>query len=248
MIKQIIKSILPETIKDKLVIIRNNFFCNHYMKSYSQEGEDMILRRLFEKQKRGFFIDIGAHHPKRFSNTYFFYRKGWNGINIDAMPGSMRLFNRKRARDINIEKPISDKGQLLTYYAFSEPALNGFSKEVSERREKQENIKLLFKKEMESVTLERVLDDNLINGQRIDFMSIDVEGLDLNVLKSTNFKKHQPSIILIEILKSSMGEIENSEISKYLSKYDYFIFAKTINTVFFSKKKFFNKRFKNNQN
>ena len=95
----------------------------------------MIMRRLFENQQTGFYIDVGAHHPKRFSNTYFFYKMGWQGINIDAMPGSMEIFRRQRPRDINIEKPISNCGQVgLTYYAFNEPALNGFSKELSDER------------------------------------------------------------------------------------------------------------------
>ena len=73
---------------------------------YSQNGEDLILNRFLENKKNGFYIDIGAHHPIRFSNTYLFYKKGWRGINIDAMPGSMDLFNKIRSRDINIEKEL----------------------------------------------------------------------------------------------------------------------------------------------
>ena len=71
--------------------------------SYSQEGEDRILQRLFENQTPGFYVDIGAHHPRRFSNTYIFYKQGWRGINVDATPGSMFLFRVFRKRDINLE-------------------------------------------------------------------------------------------------------------------------------------------------
>jgi hypothetical protein len=60
--------------------------------SYSQEGEDMVLYRTFETVKEGFYVDVGAHHPDRFSNTYKFYKQGWRGINIDAMPGGMDPF------------------------------------------------------------------------------------------------------------------------------------------------------------
>ena len=59
----------------KIVKAKNFFFDGYALKSYSQEGEDMILRRIFERKKTGFYIDIGAHHPKRFSNTYYFYKK-----------------------------------------------------------------------------------------------------------------------------------------------------------------------------
>src|SRR5690349_18351333 len=75
----------------------------HWRRSYSQEGEDMVLRRVFEHKAHGFYVDVGAHHPMRFSNTYFFYRRGWRGINIDARPGSKREFDRARPRDINVE-------------------------------------------------------------------------------------------------------------------------------------------------
>ena len=109
MFKKTLKTILSKSAIEKLAKVKNNYFDSYALKSYSQEGEDMILMRLFENQKMGFYVDVGAHHPKRFSNTYFFYKLGWKGINVDAMPGSMTAFNRIRARDINIEKPVSNK-------------------------------------------------------------------------------------------------------------------------------------------
>ena len=91
--------------------VRYYFFDGYAKKSYSQEGEDLILQRFFEKQAVGFYVDVGAHHPRRYSNTYLFYKKGWSGINIDAMPNSMKRFDKYRPRDINIEKPISEKNK-----------------------------------------------------------------------------------------------------------------------------------------
>jgi len=239
MLKRIVKSILPKSVKEKLIDINNNYLDGYALKSYSQEGEDMILRRLFENKKTGFYIDVGAHHPKRFSNTYFFYKKGWKGINIDAMPGSMKLFNKIRPRDINIEKPVSDKKQVMTYYAFNEPALNGFSKKLSQQRASDDNnYHIIFEKDIETSTLEEILDKNLPKEQQIDFLSIDVEGLDFMVLKSNNFNKYNPKIILIEVLGSCLLGIENNEISVFLKQYGYKIYAKTVNTVIFIKNEF----------
>ena len=114
--------------------IYNKIFCKYINESYSQEGEDMILSRYFDGQLKGFYIDIGAHHPKRFSNTYIFYKRGWSGINIDAMPGSMYEFNKYRSRDINIESAISLEPSELTFNIFKEPALNTFSNELAQYR------------------------------------------------------------------------------------------------------------------
>jgi hypothetical protein len=86
---------------------------------------------------------------------------------------------------------------------------------------------------METATLEEILDRYLPKNQEIDFLSIDVEGLDFNVLKSNNFSKYKPKVILIEILVSNLSDIENSEITRFLKKFNYVVFAKTVNTVFF---------------
>ena len=233
-----LKKILPTPIIKFLISLKEMLPNGFVVKSYSQEGEDMILNRIFENQRTGFFIDVGAHHPKRFSNTYFFYKKGWKGINIDAMPGSMRAFEKYRPRDINIEKPISSKKQVLTYYAFNEPALNGFSKEISKSRDGLNNYKIEFTKDIETTTLNDILDLKLPLKQSIDFLSIDVEGLDFDVIKSIDLKKYKPKVILIEILGYTFSEIQNTEIHKYLAAENYFVDAKTVNTVIFKSKNF----------
>jgi len=232
-IKTILETIIPQKYHKRLSKLKTEILDGYALKSYSQEGEDMILRRLFVKQKKGFYVDVGAHHPKRFSNTFFFYKKGWSGINIDAMPNSMCLFNKIRPRDINIEIPISDKKQKLKYYMFNEPALNGFSKELAEKRDGMNGYKIISVKDIDTLTLEEILKKHLPHGQEIDFMSIDVEGLDLQVLKSNNWRRFRPKFVLVEILGSSIKNIANSKEYKYLSGFEYEIFAKAVNTVIF---------------
>lgn len=88
-------------------------------RSWSQESKDLILQRIFENKPNGFYIDLGAHHPRRFSNTYLFYSQGWRGVNIDAMPGSMIEFNKERSGDLNLEVGIELKESFLGYHVFN---------------------------------------------------------------------------------------------------------------------------------
>ena len=236
--KSFLKKYLPKSIVKFITNLKNNYLTCYSLKSYSQEGEDMILRLIFERQHTGFYVDVGAHHPKRFSNTYFFYKKGWCGINIDAMPGCMKIFESIRTKDINIELPISNKKQELTYYAFNEPALNGFSKEISDARDGLNKNKIKFTKKLKTFTLEEVLDKNLPAKKVIDFLSIDVEGLDFDVIRSLNVNKYRPRVILVEILGGSLSHIQNNEIYNYLLKHDYELYAKAVNTVIFKSKSF----------
>lgn len=202
--------------------------------AYSQEGEDMILRRIFNDKKSGFFVDVGAFHPSRFSNTFYFYKQGWRGINIDAMPDSMDKFNKQRSRDINIEVPIASKKQILKYYAFNEPALNTFSGELAKERDGKDGYRVLFEKDIETFTLIEVLDKYMPKDvKEIDFFSIDVESLDYDVLISNDWNKYKPKIILIEDLKFDINNLSKSDIVSFLSDKDYKFLAKTVNTLFF---------------
>ncbi|HTD98543.1 MAG TPA: FkbM family methyltransferase [Mucilaginibacter sp.] len=208
------------------------------LKSYSQEGEDMVLRSFFEGKKhyKGYYIDVGAHHPYRFSNTLFFYNKGWKGINIEPTPGAIKSFNFFRRRDINLNIGISSKRDKLTFYCFNEPALNGFSKELSEERSRSSKVyKIIEEKEIETYPLAEVLDKHLPQGQKIDFFSIDVEGLDLQVLKSNNWDKYKPAYILVED-KVNFTNLSDSEVYTYLEERGYEMVAKTMRTLFFKLK------------
>jgi len=233
-IKKIIKKIIPVKYHKFLIKMKNIFFDIYAIKSYSQEGEDMILKRIFEGEKAvGFYIDVGAHHPKRFSNTYYFYKRGWSGINIDAKPGCMKIFKKIRLRDINLEFAISNKRQNLIYYCFNEPALNGFSKTLSIERNKKEEYKIIDEIKIETLTLAEVLDAYLPSNTTIDFLSVDVEGLDFQVLASNDWSKYKPNVVLVEDLNFSFDSPDNSKIYKLLIDKDYQLVAKTMNTVFY---------------
>jgi len=237
-IKKIIKTIIPKFIID----IINNFLnrINVLLTwdpwinfSYSQEGEDMVLKRIFSHQTSGFYVDIGAHHPKRFSNTYIFYKKKWKGINIDALPGSMKLFNKLRPRDINLELGVGQKEEELNYYMFNEPALNSFSKELSEKRDRAQDlyfIKNIIKVEVKP--LNKILDTHLTSSE-IDFLNVDVEGLDLRTSKSNDWSKYRPKFVLVEISSSSLHNIDKDPIFQLMKEKNYIIFSKQVNTVFF---------------
>lgn len=227
-----VKNILPEKLYTSLLNTYNSLFTDYVIKTYSQEGEDLILRKVFGRKNNGFYIDIGAHHPKRFSNTYYFYKKGWKGINIEARPGSKKIFDRYRPRDINIEKAISSKPQQLKYYMFNDPALNGFSEKNALKIKDHKKYKIIDTKIILTSRLDCVLKEVISENQVIDFMSIDVEGLEYDVLLSNDWNLFKPTIILVE--DPNYNFQNGSEISVFLESNNYRIFAKTFNTCFYS--------------
>lgn len=230
MIKNNIKRILK---KKGYSIIKNHpadEFKNIY---YSQEGEDILLRRFFKNKKDGFYVDVGAHHPFRFSNTCIFYQLGWRGINIDAMPGSMQLFEDFRPEDTNVEAAISDKKNKLKFFIFKERALNTFEEQIAKKRIEIEKCELQELKELQTYTLEEILEKHLSAEQHIDFLTIDVEGHDLSILKSNNWNKYRPSVVLLEDLGGTIEKALETEAYNFLKERGYLFKSRTDNTVFY---------------
>ncbi|MBK26556.1 MAG: SAM-dependent methyltransferase [Halobacteriovorax sp.] len=224
-----------DSFKDRFKIKLKNSLGYWFTKSFSQEGEDLILNRIYEHKSDGFFVDVGAHHPMRYSNTYLFYKKGWKGINVDAAPHSMDAFKELRPRDINIEVPVSDTTEELSYFMFNDGALNTLDEKRAKSIETESNgrFKIVKEVKLKTKTLEEILDQNIPNGKKIDFMSIDVEGLDLKVLKSNNWNKYSPDYLLVEDPEVSIEGILKSEISLYLNSLNYQLSYKTYGTCFY---------------
>lgn len=227
---------LPTSFKrfKNSVTTRLNVSFPYALHSYSQEGEDIVLRKIFDGQLNGFYVDVGAHHPFRYSNTEFFYEQGWRGINIDATPGSLLAFSRVRHRDINIEAVVGVNEGEANYHLFQDAALNTMSAErAAEVRESGQSEELKQVK-LPVTRLENILDRHLPAAVKIDFMSIDVEGAELDVLESNDWKKYRPTILLVEALSElNLKEVITAEVTVYLQKQRYELFGRTLNTLYF---------------
>jgi FkbM family methyltransferase len=211
---------------------KNQLFLEYLNHSFSQEGEDLILLRYFNNKKNGLFIDIGAHHPFRFSNTFLLYQQGWTGINVDANPGTKALFDKCRPKDINIEVGVSNKEVYLEYFSFKESALNTFSSELANTYIEL-GWELKEKIIVQTIPLVNIFETHLKSGTEIDLLTMDIEGYELEALKSNNWSRFRPKLLLIEILDFELENFTENSIYQYLKKTGYNLIAKTKNTVFF---------------
>jgi hypothetical protein len=206
----------------------------HAQESYAQEGEDLVIARLLGERGPGFYVDVGAHHPARHSNTFLLYRRGWRGINIDATPGSMAVFGRMRPRDVNVEALVASNSLPRVFHQFNEPALNTASAELAVfRPNESSDFKVTSTVTMTPRTLASILDQYMPAGQTIDMMSVDVEGLDLDVLVSNDWARFRPALLLVEILATALHDIDQHEIVRFLDGHGYRPVAKLYNTVIF---------------
>lgn len=201
------------------------------LKYFSQFGEDAFLHRYFEGKSggpvsQGFYVDVGAYSPKQHSNTYLFYKLGWRGINIEATPGAIARIRRFRPRDISIEALVSDRESEVDFYWWDMPGATNtpspfMAAEGTRNLGREPNISRI-----KSVPLAKLLDKHLPPNQLIDFMSVDVEGHDLEVLQSNNWERYRPEIVLVENLEvHAPAELTTLEMSRFMSSQRYVLYA-----------------------
>jgi FkbM family methyltransferase len=198
---------------------------------FSQCGEELVitaLLRQIKKQGPGFFVDIGAFDPIVGSNTYYFYRLGWRGINIDARPGSMDKFREVRPHDINLETGIgAQDGQLKYYMLETEPGMNTFSLETL--RSCRMEDKITSTAEVPVVRFEEIQKIHVPSNTHIDFVSIDTEGHEMEVLSGFNFDMHRPSIFAVELNGvTSIQDVSQNHVHLFLADKGYVAVAKNV--------------------
>jgi hypothetical protein len=231
--------------------------------TYSWEGEDVLVAKVFTdllKVPKGVYVDVGAHHPHRMSNTQLLYERGWRGVNIDAMPGSMVPFNAARPEDVNIECGVAAKAGELRFSRFDNPALNGFLPDLEVQRQTRRGCKLLDQIRVAVRNINDLLTEVEQTGRlaghvratapaaagpvlrdiaeaggggtsavglRVDFLNVDIEGLDLEILQSLDLSRWRPKGILVEILGcTDVQSVQRSPMCVFLESLGFGLFSR----------------------
>jgi FkbM family methyltransferase len=234
---KILKKVFPSLYKHPVIKYLAGPFIKNYRPSYSQCGEDMILDVILKK-KEGFYIDIGANNPIRQSNTMYFYKKGWHGINIDATPGAMISFRKLRKRDLNLEVAVASEETEMIFYLFKSSLYNTFNQRLSD----EFNNNVVDQKILKTQKLSTILDQYLSGNKEIDFLSIDTEGYDHDILKSNNWTKYRPKVIVTENLVYSKDQ-SFAATNDFLITVGYTFFCNSPTNAFFLENKFLLDRF-----
>jgi FkbM family methyltransferase len=209
-VKQQIKDHLPSGARRRLREVYGRLRPGFYPhQSWSQCGEDMILRDLFSSTPRGFYVDVGAFHPRFGSNTYALHRRGWSGINIDASPGSMRSFRKARPRDINLELAIGSVPGEATFHVFVEDELSTLDDEWA-ATQLALGHKLDRRVRVQVRTLADIHREHKVPA-RYELLSVDCEGRDADVLASNDWNTYRPRIIVIECSQGDLPQALDSK-------------------------------------
>lgn len=206
--------------------------------SYSQCGEDLIVSYLLNMMKisRPSYLDIGAHHPTYLSNTYLFYQRGCRGVCVEPDPDLFKKIKHKRNGDRCLNVGVGAGGAEMTkmdFYIMSSRTLNTFSKAEAERYQSYGNQKIKQVIPIPVISVNDIIKKYFASAP--NFVSLDVEGLDFQIIQSIDFANYRPDVFCIETLSYTEDRTERklNEIIDLMHQNRYVTYADTyINTIF----------------
>ena len=216
--------------------------------SFAQAGEDRILKFLFSSMgiKQISYLEIGTNNPIDINNTYLFYLGGSRGVCVEPNPILISKIQSKRPQDICLNVGITGakENSLMDFYIFdegdTEKGLSTFSKEDADHVEKTTSIKVAEVKKIPVTNVNEIL-VKYFSDKPPTLISLDVEGLDLSILKGIDFNKFRPVAVCVETVNFTIGhkKVKNIEIISFMESQGYFVYADTgINSIFADKSLF----------
>ena len=182
---------------------------------FGEFWEDILINRFFRKKNDGFYVDIGCYHPIKGSLTYYLYKKGWRGLNVDLSKVSIDLFKLARPKDYNVHAAVTNFDGETHFFE------NGMINQQNTLENSGTNLKKI---KINAFKLQTLLDKLNIN--HIDFLNIDVEGSDYKVVANLNLNKIRPKMICIEENRYDIKDIINDTIQGFMNSNDYFLFSR----------------------
>jgi FkbM family methyltransferase len=165
------------------------------MISYAQNLEDVLLARVFEGKSDGVYVDVGAHDPEYLSVTKHFYDIGWHGVNVEPLDANFARFVEQRPRDINVQAAVTadTEGGYIDMLVPADSAFATIYENIAARLPAETTVQRL---RVPVRTLSGILDEYDV--EDIDFLVVDVEGAEREVLESVDLTRFRPAVIMCE--------------------------------------------------
>lgn len=192
--------------------------------SYSHSGEDRLIWKLFGYRPTGTYVDIGCYHPMDYSNTYLLYRAGWRGTVVDADDHFLPLYREARPGDRVVNAAISNSPGIVTLYTLADRSLNTIDDTVARNHEAAKPGSVIGQKTVEARRLGELLGE--VGAGNVDFLNIDVEGRDLDVLESNDWQRWSPGMIAIEDHAIKLAAVADSPTFRFMAMQGYFLHSK----------------------
>lgn len=203
--------------------------------TYAQHGEDLVLLNVFHLLgiEKPSYLDVGAHHPINISNTALLYARGSRGVNVEANPNLIEAFRRSRPEDLNLNVGVATSAGKLSFYRIDEASgRNTFDKTIADAFiAANPSFSITDVIEIDTVTINTIVKTHCSSAWP-NLLSIDVEGLDYDILVQADFSSRGPDVICVEAVTGA-GTDDSARFITMLRAKGYVPYFKTVGNVIF---------------
>ena len=237
----VLKAVLPPIITQGLRKLRDRKglsagpptdalspFVSESLGAYAQYGEDLVVDAVLGCPANGYYVEVGANDPSLLSNTRRFYDRGWHGISIEPDPRMYARLAAARSRDTVLNIGVASTNGKASFYRLDPDTLSTFDYTAYQRALREfPGTRLVDVLELEVATLATICLLHVGPKQTIDFLSVDVEGTDLDVLRGNDWQITRPTLVLVEINQAG------TEILEFMTSVDYeYLWCNGTNALF----------------
>lgn len=191
--------------------------------SYSQFGEDIMAQNALRRVSPGFYVDVGAHHPLKLSNTALLHLRGWDGINVEPQAEAIKAFEEHRPRALNLRAAIHNELDTVTLHKFKGGRIDTV---IPDRAEQLAQDKESVGEEVvPAMSLNRLFTDHVPEGVRVNYFSLDIEGYDTEALLAFDLDRHRPDVICVELHRYNVLALGDDPVVRHLKDHGYHPFA-----------------------
>lgn len=193
--------------------------------SYAIGGVDLLLGLLLRDVKSGLYLDVGANHPMRYSNTYRLYQEGWKGVAVDGNADFAPLWRSVRPRDEFVCALVSEEVKEITFDVFPDSTMSTIDPDTSRRYSERFDSSSIRTETRTTTTLAEIWSTSGLG--EIHLLSLDIEGVEPSALKGMGLGINTPGVICLELKNISLYDFQENETYKYLNQFGYRMICKT---------------------
>lgn len=193
--------------------------------SYSQFGEDISAQNALRNVSHGFYVDVGAHHPLRLSNTAHFHLRGWDGINVEPRLEAIREFEVHRPRATNLRAAVHNDLETVTLHKFRGGRVDTVVPDRAARQRQHADKVATGEEVVPALSLNRLFEEHVPAGVTVNYLTVDIEGYDEEALLAFDLDRHRPDVLCVEIHRYDVLRLGEHPVVCHLKDHGYHLFA-----------------------
>lgn len=195
----------------------------HHRLSYSQFGEDISAQNALRNISHGFYVDVGAHHPLKLSNTALLHLRGWDGINVEPREDAIEEFEQHRPRALNLRAAVHNELDVVTLHKFRGGRIDTVLADRAEMLARNKDV--AGEEKVPAMSMNQLFERHVPAGVTVNYLTVDIEGYDEEAVLAFDLDRYRPDVVCVELHRYDVMALGENPVVRHFKDAGYHPFA-----------------------